>query len=150
DFVKTLGGRLQSMAAAHALLSKGRWHGVSVADLIRDQLAPYAMGANVTLDGPNVTLTAAAAQALAMVIHELVTNAVKHGALSRLGGRVSVDWAAAARPAGAARLTVEWREIGGPPVTSSIQSGFGTGLIRELIPHELGGTTDLAFDRDGV
>ena len=104
----------------------------------------------MTLDGPNLTLTPSAAQALAMVIHELVTNAVKHGALSRPSGHVSVKWAAPAQPTGAAQLAVEWREIGGPPVARVIQPGFGTSLIRELIGHELGGTADLAFGPDGV
>jgi two-component sensor histidine kinase len=150
DFMKTLGGRLQSMSAAHSLLSKGRWQGVGVADLIRDQLAPYATGAaNVTIQGPNILLAAAATQALAMVVHELATNAVKFGALSRAGGRVSINWDAPPDDSAGA-LTVEWRETGGPPVVKPMQSGFGTSLIDELISHELGGTVDLSFDHGGV
>jgi two-component sensor histidine kinase len=149
DFVKRLGGRLQSMAAAHSMLSKGRWHGVGIADLIRDQLAPHVIGTNVTIHGPNVILSAATTQALAMVVHELATNAVKFGALSRPGGRVTINWDA---PPGdrAATFTVEWRETGGPPVAKPTQAGFGTSLITELISHELGGSADLAFDPDGV
>jgi len=149
DFVKTLGGRLQSMSGAHSLLSKARWRGVGVADLIRGQLAPYATGTNVTIQGPNILLAAAATQALAMVVHELATNAVKFGALSRAGGRVSINWDA---PPGdsVGALTVEWRETGGPPVAKPTQAGFGTSLIDELISHELGGTVDLAFDPGGV
>jgi len=150
EFVKTLGGRLQSMAAAHALLSKGRWQGVGIADLIRDQLAPYATGANATIQGPNIMLAAASTQALAMVVHELATNAVKFGALSTPSGRVSVGWDAPPGGEGAAHLTVEWREAGGPPVTKPTRSGFGTSLIDELIAHELGGMVDLAFEPDGV
>ena len=149
DFVKTLGGRLQSMSAAHSLLSKGRWQGVGVADLIRDQLAPYATRANVTIQGQNIILAAGATQALAMVVHELATNAAKFGALSRAGGQVSINWDT---PPGdsAGALTVEWCETGGPPVAKPAQAGFGTSLIDELISHELGGTVDLAFDPGGV
>jgi PAS domain S-box-containing protein len=150
DFVKALGGRLQSMSAAHSLLSKGRWHGVGIANLVRDQLAPYATGANVTIQGPNIMLAAAATQALAMVVHELATNAAKFGALSRPGGRVSISWDAPSGNDDAADLTVEWRETGGPPVTKPTEAGFGTSLIDELISHELGGTVNLAFDPRGV
>jgi len=150
DFIKAIGGRLQSMAAAHALLSKGRWHGVGIADLVRDQLAPYATRTNVTILGPDVVLAAAATQALAMVVHELATNAVKFGALSIPGGRVAIGWGAPSGGDEAPDLTVEWRETGGPPVSKPTQLGFGTSLISELISHELGGTVDLAFDPNGV
>jgi PAS domain S-box-containing protein len=150
DFVKRLGGRLQSMSAAHTLLSKGRWHGVGIADLIRDQLAPYATGANVTIEGPNIVLAAATTQALAMVVHELATNAVKFGALSTPVGRVSIGWGAPSGVDVNADLTVEWRETGGPPLTKPSQAGFGTSLIDELISHELGGAVDLVFAPDGV
>lgn len=150
DFVKALGGRLQSMAAAHTLLSKGRWQGVGVADLLRDQIAPYATGGNVTIQGPNLILTAASTQALAMVVHELATNAVKFGALSTRDGRVSISWGAPSVNHDAADLAVEWRETGGPRIVKPIQRAFGTSLIHELISHELGGAVDLAFDPDGV
>jgi two-component sensor histidine kinase len=149
EFVKALNGRIQSMAAAHSLLSQGHWSGVGLADLVRGQLSPYATDANAQITGPNTMLTAPAAQAIAMVIHELVTNAAKYGALSKPGGRVAVGWDV--RPdGGGANLTIEWREIGGPPVTAPAQSGFGNSLISELVPHELGGTAEHVFNRDGV
>jgi PAS domain S-box-containing protein len=150
DFVDTLDGRLRSMAAAHALLSQSRWQGVGIADLIRGQLAPHATETNVTMHGPKIVLCPATSQALAMVVHELVTNAVKFGALSTPGGRVSISWDAPADGDRAASVTVEWREVGGPPVTKPSQSGYGTSLIRELIPHELGGVVQYAFEPDGV
>jgi PAS domain S-box-containing protein len=146
EFIQTLDGRIQSMATAHSLLSQSRWTGAGLADLVRHQLGPYTTEANTTVQGPNVMLTAAATQAVAMVLHELVTNAAKYGALSSPNGRVSVQWEA---PDGS--LSIAWRETGGPPVAASApQSGYGTSLIRDLIPHELGGTVDLVMASEGV
>jgi PAS domain S-box-containing protein len=150
QFARTLDGRINSMAAAHTLLSQSRWEGVGLTDLIYNQLAPYATEANMTISGADVMLTAEATQALAMVLHELVTNAAKYGALSTQGGRVSVNWDR--RPSGNAAhsLMFEWREVGGPPVVVSSRSGYGTSLIRDLIPHELGGAVDLVLASDGA
>jgi PAS domain S-box-containing protein len=146
EFIQTLDGRIQSMATAHSLLSQSRWTGAGLADLARHQLDPYTTEANTTVQGPNVMLTAAATQAVAMVLHELVTNAAKYGALSSPSGRVSVEWEV---PEGT--LSIAWRETGGPPVAASTpQSGYGTSLIRDLIPHELGGTVDLVMAPEGV
>jgi len=149
QFVKALDGRIQSMAAAHSLLSLSRWQGVGLKDLVRDQLAPYATDANAKVSGPNIMLTAATTQALAMVLHELVTNAAKYGALSVPDGQVSVSWT---NPAGrdGTNLTITWRETGGAQVSNPAQFGFGTSLIRGLVPHELGGVVDLAFEPEGV
>jgi PAS domain S-box-containing protein len=148
EFAQALNRRIQSMADAHALLSRSRWRGVSLADLVHRQLAPYATNANTTIGGPNVTLTASATQAVAMVLHELVTNAVKYGALSTPDGRVSVHWEH--RQDARTLVVIEWRELGGPAIMAPIQSGYGTSLIRDLIPHELGGTVDLMFAGDGA
>jgi two-component sensor histidine kinase len=151
-FVKALDGRIQSMAVAHSLLSQSRWHGVGLTDLVQHQLAPYATSANTAVSGPDVMLTAAETQSVAMVIHELVTNAAKYGALSTPDGRVEVSWEH--RPGGdpPAGLTIVWLERGGPPIAASAGSGsgYGTSLIRDLIPHELGGTVDLAFAPEGA
>jgi PAS domain S-box-containing protein len=149
EFVRALGGRIQSMAAAHSLLSQSRWYGVGLTDLIRHQLAPYTTDANTTICGPDVMLTSAETQAVAMVIHELVTNAAKHGSLSSPDGRVSVSWDRSGTDA-AAILTIAWRELGGPAIAATVQSGYGSSLIRDLIPHELGGTVDLVFASDGA
>jgi PAS domain S-box-containing protein len=148
EFVKALDGRIQSMAAAHSLLSQSRWQGVGLTDLIRRQLAPYTTDANTTISGPDVMLTSVQTQAVAMVIHELVTNAAKYGALSSGDGRVSVSWSRGADVA--AILTITWREFGGPPITALVRCGYGSSLIRDLIPHELGGTVDLKFPSDGA
>ena len=150
DFVQALDGRIQSMADAHALLSQSRWRGVSLTDLVRRQLAPYATDGNTTIEGPDVRLNAAATEAMAMVLQELVTNAAKYGSLSIPGGRASVTWGSQRGADVAANLMIVWREFGGPTTAAPAQSGYGTGLIRDLIPHELGGSVDLVFAPDGV
>jgi two-component sensor histidine kinase len=84
-----------------------------------------------------------------MVIHELATNAAKYGVLSSLDGRVSVSWDRTGADA-AAILTITWRELGGLPIAAPVPSGYGSSLIRDLIPHELGGTVSLVFLSDGA
>jgi PAS domain S-box-containing protein len=149
DYIQALDRRIRSMADAHSLLSQNRWHGVELAELVRHQLAPYATDANTIIGGPEITLSVAATQALAMVLHELVTNAAKYGALSTPHGRVEVSWS---RGSGeeAASLSLAWREIGGPAITGFPECGYGVSLVRELIPHELGGSVDLTFAPKGV
>jgi PAS domain S-box-containing protein len=150
EFVRALDGRIQSMAAAHALLSESRWHGVGISDLVRHQLAPYATAGNAAVSGPDVMLSAAETQALAMVIHELVTNAAKYGALSTPSGSVSLDWDHMPGADGTPRLLMTWHETGGPPVAAPSRPGYGTSLIRDLIPHELGGKVELELASAGV
>jgi two-component sensor histidine kinase len=147
---QALDDRIHSMADAHALLSQSRWQGVDLSDLVRRQLAPYATNTNVAISGPDIALGPAQTQAVAMVLQELVTNAVKYGSLSTADGRVSVSWDRRSGENGAARVIVAWREIGGPQTTAPAQSGYGTKLIRGLIPHELGGIVALEFAADGV
>jgi two-component sensor histidine kinase/integral membrane sensor domain MASE1 len=148
EFIQSVRGRIQSMATAHALLSQSRWHGVGLIDLLRRQLAPYKTDSNISFNGPDLILTSGETQAVAMVIHELVTNAVKYGALSSPGGSVPISWSCTGGDLAVLRLV--WREVCGPPVVASVQSGYGSNLIRDLIPYELGGTVELTFPRDGV
>ena len=143
EFLQSLDGRIGSMATAHGLLSEGQWQGVGLAALVRSQLAPYATDANIKISGTDLVLAAAETQAVAMVLHELVTNAAKYGALSVPEGQVSVSWDrrlnghAGELDAGVARTE--------GPAYSNVRSGYGTNLIRDLIPHELGGKVDLVF-----
>jgi PAS domain S-box-containing protein len=150
EFLRSLDGRIQSMAAAHGLLSKESWQGVGLASLVGNQLAPYATKSNIKTDGTEVTLTASETQAVAMVLHELVTNAAKYGALSTMDGQVSISWHLRTNGAAVPSLTFVWRELGGPPLTREGPSGYGTRLIRGLVPHELGGKVDLVFALEGV
>ena len=132
--------------STQALLSQRPGRGVSVADLVRTELRPLAASANTSVDGPPVHLLPAASHALAMVVHELATNAAKYGALSRPGGRVSVRWTHASTR----MLRIEWKETGGPQVAAPAREGYGSSVIRDLLAYEIGGRVNLLFEPDGV
>jgi PAS domain S-box-containing protein len=149
DYVAALDGRIKSMARTHELLSGRKWEGIPLRDLIERELEPYATGSNVSVGGQDSVLHAEAGQALAMVVHELVTNAAKYGALSVERGRVSVRWAHLPANGTGAALILYWVETGGPEVAAA-RLGYGTSIIRDLIPYELGGTVDLKLAPDGV
>src|SRR5262249_27137977 len=150
EFVAALNGRIKSMASTHDLLSDRRWQGVSLTELIRRELAPYAAAGNTQIDGPVVTLNVEAAQALAMVVHELATNAAKYGALSVKSGRIAVRWSLKATGHEESPLCIEWNESGGPKVVPPTEPGLGTSIICELIPHELGGNVEHVYRSEGV
>jgi PAS domain S-box-containing protein len=150
DFATALDGRVQSMARTHELLSARGWQGISVAELVRRELAPYATDANGEVNGPEVILRPEAGQALAMVLHELATNAAKYGALSTNKGRVLVRWHRRLNGQPRSHLILEWREVDGPSVVAPEKSGFGTHTIRDLISYEFGGAVDLVFPPEGV
>jgi PAS domain S-box-containing protein len=150
EFVAALDGRIKSMASTHELLSSRGWQGIPLAELVRRELAPYANGQNTQIAGPDVELSAEASQTLAMVFHELATNAAKYGAISTRSGRVSVRWSFRRSGHGESCLCIDWQESGGPHVVPPTRSGFGTSVVQELIPYEFGGTADLAHLPAGV
>jgi PAS domain S-box-containing protein len=150
DFVAAFEGRIKAMAIAHELLSVRRWQGLPLAELVRRELAPYATSKNTEIDGPEVILRAEAGQAMAVGLHELVTNAAKYGALSTDDGRVSIRWYCRLNGGAHVGLAFEWQEIGGPSVATPSNQGYGTSVIREIIPYELGGTAELTFAPEGV
>jgi PAS domain S-box-containing protein len=148
DFVTGLNSRINSLARTHELLSESSWRGALLAEIVRREVAPYARG-NIEASGPSVTLKPEATQAAATVLHELTTNAAKYGALSNRTGRVSVRWRWA-QDGSRDRLLIEWQETGGPAVLAPSRSGYGTTVIRELIPFELGGAAELSFAAEGT
>jgi two-component sensor histidine kinase len=150
DFVAALDGRIRSMATTHELLSSHRWQGVSLTELVRRELAPYATADNTEISGPGILLKPEAGQAMAMVLHELATNAAKYGALSTKSGRVSIRWDRHLNGHARPDLVFEWQEIGGPPVVALGKSSYGTSTIRGLIPYEFGGTVDLVPAPEGI
>ena len=140
---KALLARVDALARAHDLLSCADWRGVTIADMVADQLKPYATSQNVRVEGPEIVLNAEVTQALSMVIHELATNAAKYGALSVPQGRVAVSWQ---RDKGVGdALLLQWSEQDGPEVRAPERGGYGTSVIRELLAFEFGGVVELRY-----
>lgn len=149
-FAEAISGRLQALGAAQALLTRAGWGGVLLADLVREELAPYRPGGDgIVLTGEAVDLEPEIALALSLTLHELTTNAVKYGALSVPEGRVEVAWTTVETPP-LRRLVLTWTERDGPAVRVPERRGFGRTLIERSVTHQLGGTVRLAFPPEGV
>jgi len=140
-YVAAVEGRIKALARAHALLSDARWHSADLGALVAEELAPYRAGEidKVKVVGPNVSLPPHMAQGLALALHELATNAAKHGALSSVLGKVSLSWQL--RPD---FLVLQWIETGGPGVAAPSARSFGLKVIRTSIENQLNGKA--AFD----
>ncbi|ARP99565.1 HWE histidine kinase domain-containing protein [Pseudorhodoplanes sinuspersici] len=148
-FLDRFSARVQALARSHDLLVAEGWHGASLNDLVRSQLAHYIDGESnqVLIDGPDVQLTPEATQSLGLALHELVTNAAKHGALSKLTGRVEVTW----RPlAGNGGVELLWRETKGPKVSEPKRRGFGSVVIEHNLVRALDAEVSLDFAPDGL
>jgi PAS domain S-box-containing protein len=150
EFLDVLNGRINSLANTHTLLSRSHWEGVGLRELVRSELAFCAKDDSALIDGPEVQFIAEAAQSVAMVLHELVTNAAKYGALSNGHGRVLVRWRIPSNGCSNGKLVLEWQETGGPLIAGPNAPGYGTSVIRDLIPYELGGAVDYELARDGT
>lgn len=138
--------RLTALAAAHDILTREHWEGAGIAEIAAGVLhALDGAGDRVKLDGPAVKLSPRTALSLSMAFHELGTNALKYGALSRPGGEVRLTWRSAAE-----RLEVDWEECGGPPVTAPATRGFGSRLLERGLAAELCGKVEMFFDPEGV
>jgi two-component sensor histidine kinase len=150
--------RLLGLSQVHDLLTHEHWHGADLRAVATRALAPFVedgssngMGGAIEIDGPDVWAPPSAALALAMLLHELATNATKYGALSAAplstpGGRVRLTWTFA-RDQRAVRLT--WTESGGPPVAAPQRQGFGSRLIARAL-RDLQGSAATRFEPDGV
>lgn len=141
-------GRLQALATAHTLLAQTRWAGADLHKIVTEELSPYRKSGvrRAEADGPTLLLAPDQAQALAMALHELVTNAVKYGALSSPGGRVKVEW----RVNPGRRLVLRWRETGGPAVKPPERQGFGTRVMERMICGQLNGEVDFDWRPEGM
>lgn len=144
--------RLISLGRTHTLLTENAWEGARLAEILRLELDPYAEGdrARFTLDGPHVELPSEMAVAFGMAVHELATNAAKHGALSITRGHVHVRWTLAATREGHDRLVLHWLERDGPPVDKPGHAGFGTMVLQRALAAQLQGRVDLDYAPDGL
>jgi two-component system CheB/CheR fusion protein len=151
DFSTTFLGRVESLTAAYALLSRENWSAVSLQDVLMEGLKPYIASdhANIALSGPPVSMPPRGALALGMALHELATNAVRHGALSVPEGRVAITWKLEQHDE-MAHLRLEWIESNGPKVEPPTRRGFGMTLIERSLPHDLNGTAQVEFAPEGV
>jgi PAS domain S-box-containing protein len=145
DYVATVEGRIKALALAHTLLSDSRWNGADLGTLVAEEFAPYRTGNKVELKGPNVSLSPATAQGIALALHELATNAAKHGALSSLKGRVSLTWQLQSDV-----LTLHWVESGGPPIKTPSARSFGLKVIKASIEQQLGGQATFDWNSKGL
>ena len=145
EFSGAFQGRLQALSEAHGLLLRSRWSSVPLTDLLRTELAPYESGGAIRLDGPEVGLGPRQGVALALILHELATNAAKYGALSVPEGRLHVGWRLDGAEA-QRHLRLAWTETGLPAAPALEPEGFGTRLIRRSAANELGGTAAPTVD----
>lgn len=151
-YARAVEGRVMALARAQTLLAESRWAGADLLTLAEGELggfaAPRDSGRGVVLDGPALALSPAASQAIAMALHELGTNATKHGALSAEGGRVTLAWWL---DAAAGNLCLRWVEEGGPaPHGAPQRRGFGSRVIAAMIEDQLGGTQGQAWEAAGL
>src|SRR5215472_1043165 len=147
DYVGAVEGRIGALARAHTLLAQSRWQGADLATLVDEELAPYRTSEAERLiwRGPQVSLKPRTAQTIAVAVHELATNAAKHGALASLTGRVTLGW----ELSGGA-LVLRWSESGEPAIKVPTVQGFGIKVITSSIEAQLGGKARFDWRRDGM
>ena len=140
-------GRLRALANVHSLFVESRWIGAELSTIASQELAPYSADSEsrVRIDGLPILLEPNAAQAIAVTLHELATNAAKYGALSVSNGQVELKWSHESD----GRLRLRWSEIGGPAVQAPTRRGFGGRIIEQVIA-QLKGKTCLEWRREGL
>ena len=152
EFEDRFGQRLQGLAASHDVLLDKGWRGAPLVDLVREQLVPFVdpKSARVELNGPDVVVTAPAAQAIGLALNELATNAMKYGALSVAEGRIIIFWTFDSDEPEPRPLLLQWTEQGGPAVTPPTHKGFGHMVIHDMIARSLNGEVELAYAPQGL
>lgn len=145
QFSATFSGRIQALARAHGMLSDRTWQGADLMELVRDQLRIGAVDpSRLKASGPRVQLQPQPSLRLALILHELATNALKYGAFSQSTGEVTLEWSVEGE-----QLRLRWQESGGPPVQTPVKRGFGSTLIDSSMKSD-GGTASVTYRSDGV
>ena len=144
-YATALKGRIGALAHAHDQVVRGEGGGFLSA-LLSAELGPYRSATAITLHGAPIWLDARAFSVMALVLHELSTNSAKYGPLSRQGGALDVSWSVTET----GDCEILWLESGGPAVTAPTREGFGSILLTRSIAHDLGGESQIAFNREGV
>jgi len=145
---RSFDARIRGLARTHSRLAEANWSGVSLDAIVADEVGPYRRddGKNLRLSGPAIVLNPKAALLVGMAIHELATNAAKHGALSAKNGVVNVEW----RVDADGSLKIGWRESGGPTVKAPTRSGFGRLLLERVLSSDLHGAVEMTFAPEGL
>jgi two-component sensor histidine kinase/CheY-like chemotaxis protein len=150
EFVKKFSSRVQALAVNHDLLVKSQWRSIDASELIGGQLAHFGdlLGKRIVFEGPTIQISAAAAQSIGLVVHELSTNTVKYGALSGEQGRIGINWEidSCAEPT----FLICWTERDGPPVVAPIHRGFGTTVVTRMVEMSLDGEAFLDYSPTGL
>lgn len=146
-FITAVEGRVHALAATHNLLSSTRWEGADLRKIVEEEMAPYhaTHRLRVVTDGPAVVLLPATAQAVALALHELATNAAKYGALSTDSGKLQVRWRT-----GDDALVLDWIETGGPPTVKPARLGFGLTIVRSSIEAQFRGGVSYDWRSEGL
>jgi PAS domain S-box-containing protein len=147
DLKKLIEGRINALAKVHTLFVESRWTGAQLHSLVTQELLPYRNGREerIRINGPTVMLEPNAAQAIAISLHELATNAAKYGSLSAAGGDVEVAWS---RTAG--QLSLRWIESGGPTIAAPTHRGFGTRIVENMVGSQLRGKVRFDWRAPGL
>lgn len=147
DFEAAFAGRLASMGKAHEILTAATWERAALRRLVEELLAPYIQEDEgcVTVSGPDVLLASRQLLSVSMILHELLTNAVKYGALSSAVGRIALSWTLDHQT-----LELIWIESGVPNVSAPSRRGFGSRMIELGVSHELHGTAISEWRADGL
>jgi len=144
-YVNAVEGRINALARVHTILSLSSWQGAELSRLIDEELAPYSLGGQIVLAGPEVQLMPTTAQTLALALHELFTNSAKYGALSTRSGRLAIGWQVEDQ-----WLTLSWEETGGPLVMPPKSRGFGTRSLLASVESQLGGQAQFDWRAEGL
>jgi len=148
EFSKAFAGRLESLARAHEILTSGAWERASLGALAEALLGSYAQPGDgrARIAGPEVMLSPRQFMSVSMILHELITNATKYGALSVAEGRIALDW----RDEADGRIGLDWKETGLADIAEPAHRGFGSRMIALSVGHELDGTGESAWQPDGL
>ena len=146
-YIDAVEGRIGALATVHEILSESRWEGAELGHLVREEMTPYRSETlnAIVVEGPVVSLSASIAQTIAICLHELATNAAKHGSLRTKGGQVSVRWRSRD-----GNLQIEWSETGGQPVKAPTRAGFGTKVILNSLERQLRGSVKFDWKPQGL
>lgn len=150
DFAQDFRGRLGALDKVHSAVFHAAGESVSIHEIVDLTFEPYRMTGKdrITTNGPSVMLSREAGTTLALCLHEMATNAIKYGALSKPEGRVRFEWAVSGGEQG--ELSISWRESGGPTVEEPARAGYGTRYMRSALTSMFGQPPVIAFDPDGL